>query len=118
MGSPRIGDHIGCGLGQWGTPLRRPPLAGPTPGVIPVDPISLYKNFIVVLHTIVFSDLYSISMCKLNRFIVDLSETPRYFRPWYEDTLNWGSYWVWSRPMGDAITLPPIGWSETHNDPC
>ena len=39
MGTPRIGDHIGCGLGQWKTPLRRPPLAGPAPKMIHVDPI-------------------------------------------------------------------------------
>ena len=48
-----------------------PPLAGPTPRMIPVNPISLCENFIIVLHTIVviFSDLYSISICQLNRWI-------------------------------------------------
>ena len=47
--------------------------------------VAIYE-FIVVLHTIVFSDLYCVAMCELNRFIVDLSETPRYFGPWYRDT--------------------------------
>ena len=92
-----------------GDAIRLPPLAGPMPRMIPIDPIPLCKNFISVLHTIVTSDLDSISMCKLHRFIVDLSETPRYFVPWYGDTPNWGSYWVWAPPMGDAITSPPIG---------
>ena len=65
-----------CGLGQWGTPLRRP--CWPY--------ISLCKNFIIVLHTIVFSDLYCISMCKPNRFIVNMSESARYIGSWYKDT--------------------------------
>ena len=50
--------------------------------------LSLCENFINVLHTIVviFNDLYCISLCKLNRFIVDMSETPRYIGPCYRDT--------------------------------
>ena len=50
--------------------------------------LSLCENFINVLHTIVviFNDLYCISICKLNRFIVYLSETLCYFGPWYGDT--------------------------------
>ena len=50
--------------------------------------LSLCENFIIVLHTIVdiFNDLYCISICKLNRLIVYLSETPRYFGPCYRDT--------------------------------
>ena len=50
-------------------------LGGPTTGMIPVDLISLCENFIIVLHTIVFifGDLNCISICKLNRFFVDLS---------------------------------------------
>ena len=100
-----------------GDAITSPPLAGPMPRMIPIDPIPLCKNFIIVLHNIVTSDLVSISMCKLHRFIVDLSETPCYFGPWYGDTPNWGSFWVWTRPMGGAITSPPIGWSHTQNDP-
>ena len=69
-----------------GDAITSPPLAGPMPRMIPMDPIPLCQNLIVVLHTIVTSDLDSISMCKLHRFIVDLSETPRYFGPWYGDT--------------------------------
>ena len=88
IGTPRLRDRTWCGLGRWGTPLGRPTSAGPTPRMIPVNPISLCKNFIIMLHTIVviFNDLYCISICNLNRFIVYLSETPRYFGPWYKDT--------------------------------
>ena len=69
-----------------GDAITSPPLAGPMPRMIPKDPLPLCQNLFVVLHTIVTSDLDSISMCKLHHFIVDLSETPRYFWPWYGDT--------------------------------
>ena len=76
-----MGDAITLPLIGWSHTQN-----GPCQPYITV--LSLCENFINVLHTIVviFNDLYCISMCKLNRFIVDMSETSRYIGPWYRDT--------------------------------
>ena len=98
-----------------GDAITSPPLAGPTPRMIPVDPISLCRTSLlccILLWSVTLTVFQCISWTAL------LSETQRYFGPWYRDTPDWGSYWVWSRPMWDAITSPPIGWSHTRSDPC
>ena len=73
--------------------------------------ISLCKNFIIVLNTIVFSDIYCISMCKLNCFIVDMSETPRYIGPWYRDIPTFWSYLV-RKSMSEVLH-----WQSTTRTP-
>ena len=76
-----------------GDAIRSPPIGWSHTRGDPCQPyltvLSLCKNFINVLHTtvVIFNDLYCISIYKLDRLIVYLSEeTPRYFGPWYGDT--------------------------------
>ena len=115
IGTPCLRDHIGCGLGQWGTPLRRPLWPVPCPEWSLSTLYHCAKTSLLCC-IILWPVTWSVYQCV--SFIVDLSETSCYFGPWYGDTPNWGSYWVWARPMGGAITSPPIGWSHTQNDPC
>ena len=102
------------------TPLRRPPLAGSTPRMIPVNPISLCYHcaktlslccIVLCLFSLTFTVFQFVSwtallyICQKHRVTLGRGiETPRLR--------------VWARPMGDAITSPPIGWSRTQNDPC
>ena len=163
IGTPCLRDHIGCGLGQWGTPLRRPHWLVPHPewslltlyhcaktslsccillcsvtfteplycrpvrntallwaviwghpelgiilGVVSANGgrhyvaphwlvpylewslLTLYHcaktsfSCCILLCSVTFTVFQCVS--ELNRFIVDLSETPRYFGPRYRDT--------------------------------
>ena len=119
IGTPCLRDHIGRRLGQWGTPLRRPHWLSHAQN----DPCRPYITMQKLhLHTFVISVLDSISMCKVNRFIVDLSETPRYFGSWYRDTrlrdhkyvvsANGGRHyvaphWLVPHPEWSLLTLYP-----------